>query len=593
MYTANGEKSSFNNTIEHFADEQQGYTTYVLSLDGDFDISGKLKSQEFCFNDRSCLSKPNFTQIEHVGEIYENIDKYKNVENKLNYINSEWDNLYTNKKTYNENYNNKLQDHSDQHNIYIYNLINEQVEHDKISNDLKTTNDADIKRLNDLGNTASANELQKIESTRLLQHTYETDIRTKLISEYENLDNKQKNEQTNINLNNNSLDQLITTRSNNKADQLKILYDNKQIILQKNYRKDSASKIRQNFELAKQKCPEKDNYNVPVCPADTIKCTDYKGYCFDPLTNTMISTYNVPYEDACDEKGTSGNKHKTINNVRVWTRQDNKDYKQCANFKDELKTKCPRKDELSRPECPSSLVKCENIKGYCFNPNTNNMVSTFFEPAIDKCSEAGFTSGRQYDVVDGVRVWNRRLNKDTLYCSNFKQELQQKCPPKNLAPQCPSDTTQCTNKQGYCFDPNKNEMVSTYYTAYKDSCPELYDFTGQEPRYLPTSNVRVWKQQDLRDIYTCSNFKDEADSKCKVSTATDLIACPTDTVTCADKPGYCYHNTIGMVSTYYDPNEDKCIERNVVTGQDPITINGVRVWKRQPVSDTVTCSNLT
>jgi hypothetical protein len=79
-------------------------------------------------------------------------------------------------------------------------------------------------------------------------------------------------------------------------------------------------------------CPTYKSGKQPPCPTDTIECSQYKGYCYNPNTNNMVSTY---YDSghACPELGTPGSGAFNINNTRVWHKKSGKDESNCPNLK--------------------------------------------------------------------------------------------------------------------------------------------------------------------------------------------------------------------------------------------------------------------
>ena len=77
---------------------------------------------------------------------------------------------------------------------------------------------------------------------------------------------------------------------------------------------------------------------IPPCPKGTVACPGkQKGYCYDPATKAMVSTYHVPQYDACPAAGKSnGNAPIPVPNPglfgtdKVWLRQVGWDAAYCG-----------------------------------------------------------------------------------------------------------------------------------------------------------------------------------------------------------------------------------------------------------------------
>lgn len=107
--------------------------------------------------------------------------------------------------------------------------------------------------------------------------------------------------------------------------------------------------------------------SVP-CPAGTFQCPNGPtGYCYDPSIKSMASTYIVPSSDA--PAGTSlpgkNSPYLAVDGVtNLWYRQNNYD-STCGNMP-------------TVPPCPKGTAPCASgTPGYCWNPASNSMVTTF------------------------------------------------------------------------------------------------------------------------------------------------------------------------------------------------------------------------
>lgn len=83
---------------------------------------------------------------------------------------------------------------------------------------------------------------------------------------------------------------------------------------------------------------------------------------------------------------------------------------------------CPNR--LVAPNCPEGLLPCNDDKKYCYNPKTNEMVSTYMTPEYDYCPEldTGKKDGSKPKMVNGVRVWARKQGKDKS-CKNLEPQV--------------------------------------------------------------------------------------------------------------------------------------------------------------------------
>lgn len=234
--------------------------------------------------------------------------------------------------------------------------------------------------------------------------------------------------------------------------------------------------------------------------------------------------------------------------------------------------RCPTSND-ARISCPTGTIS-SNTNGYCYDVQTNNMVSTYYIPVYDYCPEDPASVSTKQQPMDrsGTRVWNRQSGIDTNVTLNYNSV----CPPQNQsnAP-CPPSTIS-SNYNGYCYDPVGNTMVSTYFVGEYDKCPEnpaSASTNKGEPRTI--DNVRVWNRQSGLD----SNYTFDFSAKCPTENYPD---CPRDTYSCNQK-GYCFDPTTNqMVSTYMLGDYDKCPEDPSSTKTNmPRLINNVRVWKRQ------------
>ena len=158
--------------------------------------------------------------------------------------------------------------------------------------------------------------------------------------------------------------------------------------------------------------------NSAPCPAGTTACVNNPAYCYDPAKDQMVSTYFVSAYDNCpsDLTSTKTNKPYKIAGVNVWPRISGVDMT-CTNIDN---PKCP----TGRSNCPAGTQHCagggDAHQGYCYDGNKNQMVSTYFVSAYDKCSSdpTSTKTNLSYQIA-GVNVWPRTGGKDKQTCPNI------------------------------------------------------------------------------------------------------------------------------------------------------------------------------
>lgn len=104
------------------------------------------------------------------------------------------------------------------------------------------------------------------------------------------------------------------------------------------------------------------------------------------------------------------------------------------------------------PDCPAGTIQCGSTRGYCYDPKHDRMVSTYMVPEYDLPIGATPVQGKNKSFLsdDGVTyVWTRTNGFDT------------NCGTKPNFPPCPVGTVPCHSKQGHCYDPETNIMVTT------------------------------------------------------------------------------------------------------------------------------------
>lgn len=126
-------------------------------------------------------------------------------------------------------------------------------------------------------------------------------------------------------------------------------------------------------------------------------------------------------------------------------------------------------------------------------------------------------------------------------------------------PPCPIGTFGCPNARGYCYDPKRDHMVSTYRIPNYDT-PIGEVETGKSSPYLSDDGVTyLWFRQGGFDV-----------NGCKMGKPT-MPPCPGGTAPCPTKPGVCWEPSRKIMITTKAPNakyvwENKPIYMALVVG---------------------------
>jgi hypothetical protein len=81
---------------------------------------------------------------------------------------------------------------------------------------------------------------------------------------------------------------------------------------------------------------------------------------------------------------------------------------------------CPNDNDA--PLCPVGTLACESNQRYCYYPDRNIMVSTYFNEKVDYCpsKNSGNVNGNKPFQIGGVNVWEKQRGKDTNQCKNIR-----------------------------------------------------------------------------------------------------------------------------------------------------------------------------
>ena len=81
---------------------------------------------------------------------------------------------------------------------------------------------------------------------------------------------------------------------------------------------------------------------------------------------------------------------------------------------------CPNKSDAAL--CPIGTLACDSNQKYCYYPDRDIMVSTYFDDKVDFCtwSNKGKKDGNKPFQINGKNVWEKKRGKDTTQCKNIK-----------------------------------------------------------------------------------------------------------------------------------------------------------------------------
>jgi hypothetical protein len=143
-----------------------------------------------------------------------------------------------------------------------------------------------------------------------------------------------------------------------------------------------------------------------------------------------LSKYEKPRESDFDSiptesMGAFASQHESISKLKYL---DDKIFKSL--FRQMMKTssidtatlasKCPT--QLEAPICPPGTLACNQNQKYCYYPDRDVMVSTYFIPEHDYCpnDKRGKANGTMPFQIGGINVWERQRGKDSQNCTNIK-----------------------------------------------------------------------------------------------------------------------------------------------------------------------------
>jgi len=196
---------------------------------------------------------------------------------------------------------------------------------------------------------------------------------------------------------------------------------------------------------------------------------------------------------------------------------------------------------LGKNGCPSGVTGIKTAAGSTYSKDGNYVnadVALFVgTPMVrgQQCGYAGqniFVGKQQGGTGDGNLIGCKKGNS-SLIPTGFKMNVE--------APACPVGTFQCQGSaRGYCYDPRRDQMVSTYMVPQYDV--PAGSSSGNAPFLADDGVTNLWFRND--------GF----DSACGAKPT--MPPCPTGTAPCAsgNNPGYCWDPSRKIMVTTVNPN---------------------------------------
>jgi hypothetical protein len=129
---------------------------------------------------------------------------------------------------------------------------------------------------------------------------------------------------------------------------------------------------------------------------------------------------------------------------------------------------------------------------------------------VDKTSLSVFGSLHSDKSTNNIKAANKNLYdrvKSLAENTSGSEPLENTCPTMSDAPLCPIGTLACDTNQKYCYYPDRDIMVSTYYNENTDYCAltDKGQKNGNKPFQINGKNV--WERIRGKDTNQCKNIK--------------------------------------------------------------------------------------
>lgn len=196
---------------------------------------------------------------------------------------------------------------------------------------------------------------------------------------------------------------------------------------------------------------------------------------------------------------------------------------------------------LGKNGCPAGIngIKTDSTSTYSADGNyVNADVPLFVGTPMVRGQQCGYAGqnifvGKKDSGTGKTDYLGCKRQNDSLIPTGFKMNVE--------TPACPVGTFQCPGgKRGYCYDPRRDQMVSTYMNPTYDS--PIGSSASNAPFLADDGVTNLWFRQ--------GGF----DSSC--GTKPTMPPCPLGTAPCAtgSQPGYCWDPSRKMMVTTVNPN---------------------------------------
>lgn len=196
---------------------------------------------------------------------------------------------------------------------------------------------------------------------------------------------------------------------------------------------------------------------------------------------------------------------------------------------------------LGKNGCPTGITSIKNDSTSTYSNDgkyVNADVPLYVGTPMVRSQQCGYAGknifvGKKQEGSGNENYVGCKKSNDSLVPTGFKMNVE--------APACPVGTFQCQgNKRGYCYDPRRDHMVSTYMVPAYDS--PSGSSSGNAPFLADDGVTQLWFRQ--------GGF----DGVC--GTKPTMPPCPVGTAPCAsgNQPGYCWDPSRKMMVTTVSPN---------------------------------------
>lgn len=206
---------------------------------------------------------------------------------------------------------------------------------------------------------------------------------------------------------------------------------------------------------------------------------------------------------------------------------------------------------IGKNGCPANFLPLNTTPGQLYTDNQMNVTGEAPFP-VGTPMMPGQSCGLEgknvfvNTVASGNKAKYQGCKADNGDLKPFGEKMGQE------APICPAGTFQCGNNRGYCYEPSRNMMASTYRIPEYDAEPGKFESGKSQPHLAADGITYLWpRSYNTYDQKVCGRPKPT------------VPPCPKGTVNCINgTPGMCYDTKRNqMVSTYIVPGQDKVAQK--------------------------------